>query len=71
MSTNGSASARDTVVAELRAARKLLIVTHENPDGDALGSLIAMQRILTQLGKDAVGTAREQPALHVVGRRRQ
>jgi len=54
MSTNGSASARDAVVAELRAARKLLIVTHENPDGDALGSLIAMQRILTQLGKDAV-----------------
>jgi phosphoesterase RecJ-like protein len=30
------------------------VVTHENPDGDAIGSLIAMQRILTSLGKDSV-----------------
>jgi phosphoesterase RecJ-like protein len=29
------------------------VVTHENPDGDALGSLIAMQEILTALGKDS------------------
>jgi phosphoesterase RecJ-like protein len=41
-------------VAELRAADKLLLTTHENPDGDALGSLLAMHDILTQLGKDAV-----------------
>ena len=39
---------------ELRAADKLLLTTHENPDGDALGSLLAMHGILTQLGKDAV-----------------
>jgi bifunctional oligoribonuclease and PAP phosphatase NrnA len=45
---------QEQVVAELRAADKLLLTTHENPDGDALGSLLAMHAILTQLGKDAV-----------------
>ncbi|MEA2443462.1 MAG: hypothetical protein QOJ12_754, partial [Thermoleophilales bacterium] len=29
---------RDQIVAELRHAEKLLLTTHENPDGDALGS---------------------------------
>jgi bifunctional oligoribonuclease and PAP phosphatase NrnA len=45
---------QEQVVTELRAADKLLLTTHENPDGDALGSLLAMHDILTQLGKDAV-----------------
>ena len=30
------------MVEELRQADKLLLTTHENPDGDALGSLLAM-----------------------------
>jgi bifunctional oligoribonuclease and PAP phosphatase NrnA len=54
MTTNGNRSDRDLVLAALRAASKLLVATHENPDGDALGSLIAMQEILTALGKDSV-----------------
>jgi bifunctional oligoribonuclease and PAP phosphatase NrnA len=33
---------------------RFLIVTHENPDGDALGSLLALSLALRQLGKDAV-----------------
>jgi phosphoesterase RecJ-like protein len=45
---------QEQVVSELRAADKLLLTTHENPDGDALGSLLAMHGILTQLGKDSV-----------------
>jgi phosphoesterase RecJ-like protein len=44
----------DQVVEELRQADKLLLTTHENPDGDALGSLLATHQILTQLGKDAL-----------------
>jgi phosphoesterase RecJ-like protein len=48
------ASAREQVVQELRMADKFLLTTHENPDGDALGSLAAMNEILTQLGKDCV-----------------
>jgi phosphoesterase RecJ-like protein len=54
MTTNGSCSARDQVLHELREARKLVVVAHENPDGDALGSLIAMQGILTAIGKDSL-----------------
>ena len=45
---------QEQVVTELRAADKLLLTTHENPDGDALGSLLAMHDILTQLGKDSL-----------------
>jgi bifunctional oligoribonuclease and PAP phosphatase NrnA len=48
------ATEQGQVVAELRAADKLLLTTHENPDGDALGSLLAMHWILEQLGKDSL-----------------
>ena len=47
-------TAREEVLAELRASEKLLLTTHENPDGDALGSLVAMNEILRALGKDTV-----------------
>lgn len=53
MPENGDRSSRDQVLDEIRKADLFLVVTHENPDGDALGSLIAMQEILTALGKDA------------------
>jgi phosphoesterase RecJ-like protein len=52
MTENGDRSDRDKVLDALRGAEKLIVVTHENPDGDALGSLIAMQQILTAMGKD-------------------
>ena len=42
------------IVEELRNADRFLLTTHENPDGDALGSLLAMHHILTALGKDSV-----------------
>jgi phosphoesterase RecJ-like protein len=45
---------RSQVLDELRAADKLLLTTHENPDGDALGSLRAMQIMMERLGKDSV-----------------
>jgi bifunctional oligoribonuclease and PAP phosphatase NrnA len=54
MAENGDRSARSEVLEELRAAEKLIVVTHENVDGDALGSLIALQGILTALGKQSV-----------------
>src|SRR6478672_4524612 len=38
----------------LRRHDRFLVVTHENPDGDALGSLLAMTIALQRLGKDAV-----------------
>ncbi|MDQ3849865.1 MAG: bifunctional oligoribonuclease/PAP phosphatase NrnA, partial [Actinomycetota bacterium] len=42
------------MLGALRAGERFLLVTHENPDGDALGSLIAMQGVLSSLGKDSV-----------------
>src|SRR5438094_1367558 len=42
------------VAAALREHDRFLVVTHENPDGDALGSLLAMTIALRQLGKDVV-----------------
>ncbi|MGH3100890.1 MAG: DHH family phosphoesterase, partial [Thermoleophilia bacterium] len=45
---------QEQVIQELRQADKLLLTTHENPDGDALGSLLGMHEILVQLGKDSV-----------------
>jgi hypothetical protein len=47
-------TSREQVLAELRGADKLVLVTHENPDGDALGSLVAMHGVLRALGKDSL-----------------
>jgi phosphoesterase RecJ-like protein len=38
----------------VRQQESFLVVTHENPDGDALGSLLAATLALRRLGKDAV-----------------
>jgi bifunctional oligoribonuclease and PAP phosphatase NrnA len=53
MSTNGSRSDRDLVLKGLREGERFLLLTHENPDGDALGSLVATHAILSALGKDS------------------
>ena len=42
----------DAVIAEIRAHDKFLVVAHENPDGDALGSMLAMTLGLRSLGRD-------------------
>jgi phosphoesterase RecJ-like protein len=44
-----------TAVANaIREHERFLVTTHENPDGDALGSLLASSLALDQLGKDSV-----------------
>jgi len=42
------------VVAAIRARDRFVVTTHENPDGDALGSLLASHVTLQALGKDSV-----------------
>ena len=49
-----AAATREQLVTELRSSHRFVLTTHENPDGDALGSLVAMHEILTRLGKDSV-----------------
>jgi phosphoesterase RecJ-like protein len=44
---------RELVLARLRQDRRFVLAAHENPDGDALGSLMAMQGLLGALGKDS------------------
>jgi phosphoesterase RecJ-like protein len=52
--TTKALDTRARVLEELREGDRFVLVTHENPDGDALGSLVAMHRVLTALGKDSV-----------------
>jgi phosphoesterase RecJ-like protein len=47
-------TALDAIVEELQRAGKMLVTTHENPDGDALGSLLAFDEMMRALGKDTV-----------------
>ncbi len=44
---------RELVLDRIREDDLFVLATHENPDGDALGSLVAMQGLLTTLGKDS------------------
>jgi len=64
--SNGSTSSRAQMLAELRGAERFLLATHENPDGDALGSLAGMQLVLadrpqrlTTRGGRAVGAGHQ------------
>jgi len=49
-----TASDLTATVDAIRGHERLTLTTHENPDGDALGSLLAMKLALDQLGKDSV-----------------
>jgi len=52
--TSLALSAREQVLQAIADGDRFAVVTHENVDGDALGSLIAMQGLLRALGKDSV-----------------
>ncbi len=52
--TSVATSDLERVSTELRARDRFLLTAHEGPDGDALGSLLGMHQLLTQLGKDSV-----------------
>jgi phosphoesterase RecJ-like protein len=49
-----SATTRSATLAALRDGEHFALVTHRSPDGDALGSLVAMQAVLRTLGKDTL-----------------
>jgi phosphoesterase RecJ-like protein len=51
---NGAHSSREEVLRAIREGDRFCLTTHERPDGDAVGSLAAMQQVLASLGKDAV-----------------
>lgn len=41
------------VIEALKAAQRIAVVTHERPDGDAIGSVVGLVRLLRQAGKTA------------------
>lgn len=43
----------DNILEEIKKANNIVILTHENPDGDAIGSCLAMYGTLKKMGKDA------------------
>ena len=47
-------SSREETLRAIRDHERFCLTTHEGPDGDAVGSLAAMQQVLTALGKDAI-----------------
>jgi phosphoesterase RecJ-like protein len=51
---NPTKSDLERVADAIRGHDRFLLTTHENPDGDALGSILATKLALEQLGKDVV-----------------
>ena len=45
-------STLDEVLKEINKAKSIVLLVHENPDGDAIGSALAMNEALINLGKD-------------------
>lgn len=41
----------DEVIQQIQAAQKIVVIQAENPDGDSLGSALALEEILGDLGK--------------------
>src|SRR3954451_8993433 len=54
MSSPQTTSEVAEVADAIRSHDRFLLVTHENPDGDALGSILATKLALDALGKDSV-----------------
>jgi phosphoesterase RecJ-like protein len=52
--TDIGATALERIAGEIRRRERFLLTAHEGPDGDALGSLLGLHHMLTQLGKDSV-----------------
>ena len=53
-SENGASSIARSCCDAIRETDRFLLTTHERPDGDAVGSLAAMQLVLAALGKDSL-----------------
>ena len=54
----------DIIIDEIKSAENIVILTHENPDGDAIGSSLAMYNGLKQLGKDVDVIIPEFPTIY-------
>ena len=53
----------DNILEEIKKAETIVIMAHETPDGDAIGSCLAMRVALKQLGKNSDVIIREVPKI--------
>jgi bifunctional oligoribonuclease and PAP phosphatase NrnA len=53
LTPSDAAAARARVAERLRNSRRVVLTTHVTPDGDGLGSAVALARVLTAMGKRA------------------
>jgi bifunctional oligoribonuclease and PAP phosphatase NrnA len=59
--TTLAAAVPETLVATIRDARCVLIVSHENPDADTLGAGLATQRLIRAMGGQATVVCTDPP----------
>ncbi|MBR3697696.1 MAG: bifunctional oligoribonuclease/PAP phosphatase NrnA [Clostridia bacterium] len=52
----------DDILKEIEKAEKILVLAHENPDGDAIGSAVGLCIALQNMGKNAEVLMNEYPA---------
>jgi phosphoesterase RecJ-like protein len=61
----GTANQIEAILDTLRRGKRFLVCSHMRPDGDAVGSMLAMRMLLEQLGKQAdLVTADRIPNVH-------
>src|SRR5215217_2720896 len=58
---NDAGLAAQAIAAQIDQAKRILILTHINPDGDAIGSLLGVWHALQALGKHAIPMTSSQP----------
>ena len=53
----------DIILEEIKKANTIVILTHESPDGDAIGSSLAMEKALRDMGKEPDVIIKEYPRI--------
>ena len=53
----------DIILEEIKKANSIVILTHESPDGDAIGSSLAMEKALRDIGKNPDVIIKEYPRI--------
>jgi phosphoesterase RecJ-like protein len=62
---NDASLAAPAIAARIDQAQRILILTHINPDGDAIGSMLGMWHALQSLGKQVLPIASSPPPGYV------
>jgi phosphoesterase RecJ-like protein len=50
---------KQQVIERVRESKNVLVLTHQNPDGDALGSILALEMFLSGIGKNTLAVCND------------